>query len=380
MAMPSDTARRRPSWRRVWAFRAAGLLVALVVALGLAELAVHWLGLAPPWCPPARTALVLHYADPTDTIRLAPHWEGYVSYVWTTINADGFRDRVYSREPPAGVIRVAVLGDSYTMGDGVALEDTYTKQLEARLSASRACEVVNCGVSATNSTNQLGLLGPVLSRYRPRIVVLGYNVNDFYYARETRFQVLERAGYRLTIQGDGRVGVEGPNLTGVGRLKQAIRERSYLYRWLAGLQVPDSEPRSGRARVSQWMQQGGHEKSLAAVADMKRLCDGQGASFLVAILPDLLNAPADARSMDDYPFVDEHRMIVERLRQRHIDCLDLLPAFAARDPRRLAAHPFDRHFNAHGHAIIAEALLPRLEAAIDAAARDPKTNGSAPTQ
>ena len=43
------------------------------------------------------------------------------------------RDREYSLGKPAGRFRVAVLGDSKTFGNSLAIEDVYTEVLERRL-------------------------------------------------------------------------------------------------------------------------------------------------------------------------------------------------------------------------------------------------------
>ena len=46
------------------------------------------------------------------------------------VNSLGLRDREFSRTRPEGQIRILCLGNSTTYGAGVAMEDTYPKQLE----------------------------------------------------------------------------------------------------------------------------------------------------------------------------------------------------------------------------------------------------------
>lgn len=359
--------------RRGWLFRLTALALSLLFALGVGEAAARWLNLAPPWHPAADTALVLHYQKPTDTIRLNPGWEGYVGFVWTRINEAGFRDRTYSSRPSPGTTRIAVLGDSYTMGDAVELEDTYPKQVEQRL-ADRNCEVMNCGTSATNSQNQLGTLRRVLDEYQPHIVVLGYNLNDFYYPRETRFETLEKAGYLVEVGADGRVTVKAPPLSGLGRIKDALRQRSYLYRWLVRIRdhwsasPEEAAQRDPVALVAGWVQEGGHLRSFAAVEEMKRYCDQRQVAFLVMILPDLLDVPATTRTMREYSYLREHEMILREFHAREVLCFDALPRFVDHRPRELAAHPFDRHFNREGHRLLADALTAQLGSMVPAPA------------
>ena len=51
------------------------------------------------------------------------------------INAFGFRDVEVAERAPPGRLRVLALGDSFTFGWGVELEDTWVKRVEAALRA-----------------------------------------------------------------------------------------------------------------------------------------------------------------------------------------------------------------------------------------------------
>lgn len=65
-----------------------------------------------------------------------------------TTNAQGFRappDRVYAPEPPPGKVRLVLLGDSFTHGDEVNLEDSWAGRLEKD---DPRLETVNLGVPA----------------------------------------------------------------------------------------------------------------------------------------------------------------------------------------------------------------------------------------
>jgi len=364
-ASPQQSQKRRKFWRS----RGAALTVSILVGLGLGELAVRALGLAPPWYVEVDTAIVLHYVDPNSLIKLTPNWEGYVAYVRTQINAQGFRDRVYSPAPPPGSVRVAVLGDSYTLGHGVPLDATYPKQLEKLLCDRYGCEVMNCGISATNSHNHLETLREVLRDYHPHLVVLGYNINDFYYQQETQFARLANAGYTYTVQPDGRVTLTR-EYTWFQRVELTARRHSSLGRWVTYVRdkliwrsrSPADFDALGRIRG--WIAEGGHLKSLQALEEMRELCAQHGVPFLVLILPALVDMPWSIASMKDYPYVKEHEMLHEQMRARGIAYLDLLPAFADEKTTLLAAHPFDHHYSRYGNEIVAKAALKRVEAEI----------------
>jgi hypothetical protein len=339
------------------------------VTLGLGELAVRALGLVAPSYPEAETAIVLHYVDPNGLIKLTPNWEGYVGYAWTSFSAQGFRDRVYSSEPPPGSIRIAVLGDSYTMGDAVPLAATYPKQLERLLCERSRCEVMNAGISATNSHNQLETLREVLRDYHPHMVVLGYNINDFYYRKQTRFADLANAGYAYTVLSDGRVKIRH-EYTWWQRVKLTASQLSYLYRWVRNtldkLAWRSRAPADfdSFARIRDWVSEGGHLKSFEALEEMRQLCAQQGIPFLVLILPGVVDMPQSIASMKDYPYVKEHEMMHAQMGARGIEYLDLLPAFDDEKTAVLWAHPFDRHYSRHGNEIVAKAAFKRIEAEI----------------
>lgn len=97
------------------------------------------------------------------------------------VNADGFRDRAFVRDPADDAFRLLVLGDSIAFGYGVALERTFAKQLEHRLRAAAPApsfEVLNLGVSGYNPYTEAALLEDVGLGYRPDLVLAQFCVND----------------------------------------------------------------------------------------------------------------------------------------------------------------------------------------------------------
>lgn len=345
-------------WKRLIA-NVMLLFLSLGVSLGVAEFCARRLKLALPYYPMARTAITLYHDDPNGLIQLTPGWQGYVGGVWTTINEKGFRDRVFPSTPPPDTIRVAILGDSYTMGDGVPLHLTYPKQLERLLlSKESSYEVMNCGISATNSLNQVEVLRNVLRDYHPNVVILGYNINDFDYPTQTRFDSLDASDLDYTIHPDKRVTLNSHNVSGWQRLKLAIRYRLYLYRYLARLRDRWQQRKEmNRDPVQTWIRTGAHQKSFEAVKQMNMLCAASDASFLVVLLPDLLRVSLKIHDLRDYPYAEVHDMITAYMKTHRIECLDLLPFFAGHEPYKLVVHPLDHHYNQKGNALVAQALL-----------------------
>ena len=98
----------RSALRRRWMFRVLAVAAASTTALILAEMALRL------FVPDTRSPYI--YDDFTGT-RLSPghrfvfRSEGYSSNV---INSRGLRDREHSLAKPAGTMRIAILGDSFS--------------------------------------------------------------------------------------------------------------------------------------------------------------------------------------------------------------------------------------------------------------------------
>ena len=85
------------------------------------------------------------------------------------INAEGFRDVDHETAKPAGVFRVAVLGDSFTEAREVPLEDAYWKVMEALLSRclGAGAEVLSFAANGYGTAQQLLVLDDRVWKYAP---------------------------------------------------------------------------------------------------------------------------------------------------------------------------------------------------------------------
>ena len=93
------------------------------------------------------------------------------------INSDGFRDVDHETAKPAGVFRVAVLGDSFTEAREVPLEDAYWKVMEALLSrciGQGGAEVLSFAANGYGTAQQLLVLDDRVWKYAPDAVVLAF--------------------------------------------------------------------------------------------------------------------------------------------------------------------------------------------------------------
>jgi lysophospholipase L1-like esterase len=82
---------------------------------------------------------------------------------------------------PAGTLRVLMLGDSITYGNGVAWNETFSYRLQQILNGAGAAarvEVLNLGVSGYNTAQELATLQELGLRLDPDLVILNICLND----------------------------------------------------------------------------------------------------------------------------------------------------------------------------------------------------------
>ena len=82
--------------------------------------------------------------------------------------------------------RILFLGDSFTFGLGVEIEDTFVKQVENGLRGSRPLRTINAGGRGTNASQQYSFLRDHQSILDPDLLVLQvYIGNDFHDSRDS---------------------------------------------------------------------------------------------------------------------------------------------------------------------------------------------------
>ncbi|MBV8771130.1 MAG: SGNH/GDSL hydrolase family protein [Deltaproteobacteria bacterium] len=156
---------------RKWAGTSLLILLGFGLALGLADIGVR---LANLWFP------YFYCYDAHRGWGLNPGAHGWyrregVAYV--RINRDGFRGPDYPKAKPAGVFRVAVLGDSYVEAIQVPEDETFTAVIgralgECRFLKGKRVESINFGVDGYGTAQELVTLRRKVWQYSPDVVVL----------------------------------------------------------------------------------------------------------------------------------------------------------------------------------------------------------------
>ena len=113
-----------------------------------------------------------------DTLK--PNSSMVLAGAYVHINSLGFRDYEYTLKKPENTFRIAVLGDSFTFGYGILLEDTYVKQLEKKLNnnSKKVYEVLNFGGNGGNTFLEAEYLNNTVLKFEPDLIIVGFFPND----------------------------------------------------------------------------------------------------------------------------------------------------------------------------------------------------------
>jgi hypothetical protein len=123
------------------------------------------------------------WAQPSELFgaELAPGYNGPGPLgVPIAISSQGFRDAEHKVEKQRDSIRILGLGDSFTFGWGVSVEETFLKRLESLLhqATGKDIETINRGVPGWGLTQHYLYLKTAGTQYTPDVTILAYFVDD----------------------------------------------------------------------------------------------------------------------------------------------------------------------------------------------------------
>jgi lysophospholipase L1-like esterase len=250
------------------------------------------------------------------------------------LNSLGQRSRELPANKKSNEQRIYLMGASATLGWGVTQDETYALLIEKELNAKSLqihYEVINAGIGNYDTNAQYLLIKKQLAQVKPDHVVLTYYVSD----------VIPR-----------EVGNDNP-----------IYHYSYLAAYLANAANVVTYALSGKTSLSEYYSQFYETKNphwLKAkenINDIKILCDQNGISFSILMLPDIHNLNQGT------PLKAIYEKIESDFNGMGIKTFNIFGAlqteFAGRE-QEIWIQANDPHPNAKGHKVIADQLLQFL--------------------
>lgn len=202
-------------------------MVGVVIALGLAELGLRAIGYSHP---------DFYVLDLDRGHGLRPGASGLFTdegKSFFTVNSDGLHERELAKAKPANTIRVAVLGDSFAEAKQVPMGENFSSVLERELTKCNALnrrrvEVINFGVSAYGTTQELITLREHVWDYSPDIVVLAFYTGNDVSDNSALYSGARASPYFVQHDGNWQLDYSFRNIS---RYRKALERQSSILSW-----------------------------------------------------------------------------------------------------------------------------------------------------
>lgn len=337
-------------------------LLLLAISILVAALGGEWLARVsfPEWAPRTGTITQFWQYDAKYGWSHVPNATGrFASFGFDTTvvtNSAGFRGKEVALQKDPSTTRVLVLGDSYVWGFGVQDDEVFTSRME------RLCqrvEVVNFGVSGYSTDQQLLLFRDKGSAYGADLVVLVLTANDYEdNARSKVYVYYHKPAF--VLDGDRLVLINQPvpRSNVVLRTFAQIAQRSYVLTQLnrsieavvrsAGSgpssEKPQSDTKAPRESARPYPRTAGQAITVRLVRELATAVRSAGSQFVVVL--------TDGQG-------ESAHELARAVANPTITYVYLDDVFRPAEYERLHL-PGDFHWNAAGHALVAETVTRAL--------------------
>lgn len=303
--------------------RAALLALTLAVLAGTGEFATRWI---------------------FRTVTTSADNGGYFSRRWLRTdavrrNAAGFRGPSFTDAKLPSTYRIAVVGDSFTFGNGIRQEDRFSDLLQARLPGH--IEVLNFGEPGANTPQHRALVANLLPRIHPDFVLLQWYVND-------------------VEDDDSSARPAFMNLMPIREWHHWLNDASALYT-VANMQWAETQVALGfTVSYEAYLERrlgdpNSHDSTLDRMLlnDLIADCKRHDVAVGIVLFPDTASPLGP-----HYPFGYLHDRVLATCDAQRITCVDLRNDFSlVRERQSLWANRLDHHPSARANAIAAERIL-----------------------
>ena len=253
----------------------------------------------------------------------------------TTLNSLGCRDAEWVVDRPAGVKRIAFVGDSFSYGWGIErVEDRFTERIGTRFDqrSPGAVEIMNVAKPGWGTRGQMAPIADMIDRFDVDEIVLCYVLNDI---------------EKLLPRTDDFDPIRPPEPSLFDPDRSCLLDHLYRTVWIP--RVPTVKG------YHDWLAEGYANEQIRhhqerQLGDIIRYCRESGVTFRVVLLPFIRTGGTkfDAKSL--------HEQMRRFFESQQVEVLDLLPTITGIDPAELTVNRHDAHPNETAHRLFAEAI------------------------
>ncbi len=259
-------------------------------------------------------------------------------------NSVGMRENEVTIKKTPGVLRVVGIGDSIMFGWGVQKDETYLSRIARDTSLENKIETLNFAVPGYNTAMEVALYEHRIQAFNPDVIVVQFVNNDFdvpaFMMRQedpmdfSRSLLWDFISSRLQTSIPKRSGLSAVQTLG----KKKPRDQKVLaeYKWMTG--------ESGASRAFRKLRNLAPNVKIFVITGSKTPVQER--------MLKKLSAELDFKLVQVGPTVDRY------IRENNLD--------NSKEARKnlLTVAPNDRHPNALGHQLIAEALVDAMRDAL----------------
>ena len=328
------------------------LLASVCLSVVLGEVMLHVID--HPWSQP----VLKTWLEPAELLgfRLPSNFEGrgiVDEYIKT--NSQGLRDVEHEGKKEGGTFRILGLGDSFTFGWGIKLEESFLKQLEKRLiqEMGRPVETINAGVPGYGLNQYYLYLKHIGIKYQPDVVVLSYFADDLPNALEEEIKPHEGFLDRLQYKGGALHHSRFYNFITSAAAVIRVRNHATQVDHMRNMEIRRAE--WGRIDHPLITNEGGEGPRRIALLEeyltrIKGIAEDVHARLVVMFIPDISHLY--------HPEYQNINRVLRQLTSTHdIPFVDMTPIFeSSQELSTYYLFPKDAHTNAKGHEAMASAL------------------------
>ena len=265
-------------------------------------------------------------------------------------NRWGMRDQDYALAKPTETLRIALLGPSHVMGNGVSDGETFEALVEERLNreldsgSHRRYEILNFGVDGYALPQQIAILQEKALRFSPDIVIVTHYRQNRLMTENFLTKVLW-AGYPIPDERLDALLDEA----GVGNLDRGTVPIPFSSARHLAKQV-GLDPRMPSGEFAARVRRVSDDVLDLSIAQLAEIAAEQGIPAIVLALDDVLDGTSE-----DVP----NRKAIEAA---GLPIFDLLDVYPVEERASLRVAPWDNHPNEKGHELIADRLYEKLVA------------------